>query len=70
MKKKIDSDEGRAVYNKRLGVIEPVFANITATLKLDRLSFRGKEKNNAQWKLFCIVHNIGKIMKYGNLVKL
>jgi hypothetical protein len=69
MKKKIDSDQGRAIYNKRLGIIEPVFGNITAILKLNQLSFRGKEKNNVQWKLFCIVHNIGKIMRYGNLVK-
>jgi hypothetical protein len=36
MKKKIDSDQGRADYNKRLGIIEPVFGNITATLKLNQ----------------------------------
>jgi len=30
MKKKIDSDQGRAIYNKRLGIIEPVFGNITS----------------------------------------
>ncbi len=67
MRQKIDSDQGRAIYNKRLGIIEPVFANITSTLKLNRLSYRGKTKNSMQWTLFCTVHNIGKIMKYGKL---
>jgi hypothetical protein len=70
MKNKIDSDQGRAVYNKRLGIIEPVFANTTSTLKLNRLSYRGKIKNNLQWTLFCIVHDIGKIMRYGKLAAL
>jgi transposase len=65
MKRKIDSLTGRHIYNQRLGTVEPVFANICSTLGLRRFSLRGKTKVDAQWKLFCIVHNLLKIHRYG-----
>jgi transposase len=65
MKRKIDSLTGRYVYSQRLGTVEPVFANICSTLGLRRFSLRGKGKVDAQWKLFCIVHNLLKIHRYG-----
>lgn len=65
MIKKIDSDLGREIYSKRMGLIEPVFANIRSTMVLDRFSLRGKVKVNIQWLLFCITHNLGKIQRYG-----
>jgi len=65
MKQKIDSDEGKFEYSKRLGIIEPVFANITHNLGLRRFSLRSKAKVAAQWITFCLVHNIGKIQRYG-----
>ena len=65
MIKKIDSDEGRKIYSKRMGLIEPVFGNIRGTIGLDRFTLRGIKKVNAQWTLFCIVHNLGKIHRYG-----
>ncbi len=67
MKRKIDTDEGRYEYSKRLGIIEPVFANITSNLKLNRFSLRGKLKVTAQWLAFCLVHNIWKIQRYGTI---
>jgi len=65
MKRKIDSLTGRYIYSQRLGTAEPVFANICSTLGLRRFSLRGKTKVDAQWKLFCIVHNLLKIHRYG-----
>ena len=64
---KIDTPEGRKKYSLRMGIVEPVFANIRIHKGLDRFTLRGKSKVNCQWLLFCIVHNIGKIMKYGQL---
>ncbi|MBM3273210.1 IS1182 family transposase [Candidatus Kaiserbacteria bacterium] len=61
MKKRIDSVHGRYQYSRRLGTVEPVFANICNTLGLRRFSHRGKAKVNAQWMMFCMVHNIGKL---------
>jgi len=65
MRQKIDSDEGKQIYSERLGIIEPVFGNIRFIKKLDRFSFRSKTKVNIQWMLYCMVHNIEKIMNYG-----
>lgn len=65
MKRKIDSLTGRHIYSQRLGTVEPVFANICSTLGLKRFSLRSKAKVDAQWKLFCIVHNLLKVHRYG-----
>ena len=65
MIRKIDSVKGRLIYSRRMGVVEPVFANIRSTLRLDRFTLRGRRKVNTQWLLFCLVHNLGKIHRYG-----
>jgi len=65
MKQKIDTAEGRHIYSKRLGIVEPVFGNIRACKKMDRFTLRGQIKVNIQWMLYCLVHNIEKIINYG-----
>jgi transposase len=65
MAKKVDTERGREIYHQRIGIAEPVFANIRAVKRLDRFTLRGKIKANIQWVLYCMVHNIGKIVSYG-----
>jgi hypothetical protein len=65
MKGKTDSDHGRHIYSRRLGTVEPVFGNINTTKRLRRFSHRGKLKVNAQWLMYCLVHNIEKLQNYG-----
>ncbi len=65
MKRKIDTLEGRQQYSRRLGIAEPVFANICSSLGLDRFSLRTRHKVNIQWKLYCMVHNLLKVHRYG-----
>ena len=65
MKEKIDTEEGRRTYSKRLGIVEPVFGNIRACKRMDKFTLRGKTKVNIQWMLYCLVHNIEKIINYG-----
>ena len=65
MKRKIDSIKGRLIYNRRLGTAEPPFAHIRSILRLDRFTLRGKRKVNTQWLLYCIVHNLTKVHRYG-----
>lgn len=65
MKRRLDSVPGRRIYNQRLGTVEPVFANLRWNLKLDRFTLRSRRKVDTQWKLYSIVHNIGKIHWYG-----
>jgi transposase len=64
MQNKVDSDKGRKIYPQRFAVVEPVFANIKTQKRLDRFTLRGKVKANIQWMLYCMVHNIEKIMNF------
>jgi transposase len=65
MRQKIDSIKGRLIYNRRIGIAEPPFAQIRSMMRLDRFTLRGKLKVNAQWLLYCIVHNLTKVYRYG-----
>jgi Transposase DDE domain/Transposase domain (DUF772) len=67
MKRKIDSPDARRRYARRFATVEPVFANIRHNKRLNRFTLRGRRKVDAQWKLYCIVHNIEKLMNYGNM---
>jgi len=71
MVKKIDTEAGKRKYEKRLGMVEPVFANIRIHKRMDRFTLRGKVKVNIQWLLYCMVHNIEKLAGrgYGLAVK-
>jgi hypothetical protein len=65
MVKKIETEAGRRIYPQRLAIAEPVFANIRINKRLDRFTLRGKIKVNIQWLMYCLVHNIEKILNYG-----
>jgi len=65
MKRAIDSPRGRALYGQRIGIVEPVFANLRHNKRLDRFTLRGQRKVDTQWKLYCMVHNIEKLAHHG-----
>jgi len=65
MKQKIDTERGRRIYSRRLGIVEPVFGNVRSCKRMDRFTLRGHIKVNIQWMLYCLVHNIEKIMNFG-----
>jgi hypothetical protein len=67
MKKRVDSQFGKKVYGHRMSVVEPVFGNIGTNKGLNRFSLRSKAKIQGQWLLFSLVHNIEKIMNYGQM---
>ena len=48
-----------------LDTVEPVFANLQHNKRLDRFTLRSQPKVNAQWTLYCLVHNIEKLAKHG-----
>lgn len=64
MKRKFDTPMGRFVYNQRIAIVEPVFANLQ-NKGMKRFTLRGKDKVDAQWKLYTLVHNIEKIAHAG-----
>jgi len=65
MKAAIDSDLGRRLYGRRIATVEPVFANLRHNKRLDRFTLRTRSKVNAQWNLYCLVHNIEKLAHHG-----
>jgi len=60
MKARIDSREGRLLYSRRLGIVEPVFGNLR-NHHLRRFTLRTRRKVDAPWKLFALVHNVQKL---------
>jgi transposase len=63
MKRKLETARGREIYARRLGTVEPVFANLQ-NKGMRRFTLRGRTKVNAQWQLFAMVHNIEKIARW------
>jgi IS5 family transposase len=56
---------GRQIHARRLAIVEPVFANIRVQKRLDRFTLRSKARVDVQWKLLALIHNLGKIHRYG-----
>jgi transposase len=67
MKGKIDTPEGRGRYGRRFATVEPVFGNLRHNKRLNRFTLRTQRKVDTQWKLYCLVHNIEKLMNYGTI---
>jgi hypothetical protein len=65
MRRAIDSERGKALYGRRIATLEPVFANLRYNKRHDRFTLRTQRKVNTQWHLYCIVHNIEKLVRHG-----
>ena len=65
MQQRLDTPEWREQYGQRFGTVEPVFGNMRYNKRLDRFTLRGRVKVHAQWQLFCLVHNIEKLVNAG-----
>jgi hypothetical protein len=61
MRRAIDSPEGRTLYGRRIGTVEPVFANLRHNKRLSRFTLRGRCKVRTQWRLYCLVNNVEAI---------
>lgn len=63
MREKLSSPAGKAKYLVRRCTVEAVFGQIKSARRLDRFSFRGLEKVKAEWRLFCLTHNLLKLWR-------
>lgn len=63
MRRKLDTPQGRRMITRRFATVEPVFANLRHNKGLDRFTLRSRTKVQGQWRLYCLVHNIEKLMK-------
>jgi hypothetical protein len=64
MIEKFDTDRGRYLYSRRMGIVEPVFSYIRNNYKFNWFTLRSKKKVDVQWKLISIVHNVSKLFRY------
>jgi len=62
MRVKLRTEEGKAIYNKRMYTVEPVFADMKWNRHRMMMSVRGKVKVNGEFCLMCLVHNVKKII--------
>ena len=62
MRWKFDTQQGREIYSRRMGTVEPVFANLQ-NKGMRRFTLHGRKKVDAQWQVFTMVHNIEKIAR-------
>lgn len=61
MKEKLQTSEGAAAYRRRKVIPEPVFGWIKQVLGFRQFSFRGLNKNNAEWHLIVLAINLRRM---------
>ena len=64
MRKKLDSEAGRAIYSQRKHIVEPPFGHIKSIMGFTHFSLRSAPKVKAEFKLVSIAHNLRKIWLY------
>ena len=63
MAKKLESEEGRALYRLRQQTVEPVFGVIKAVLGFTGFSLRGLDKVAGEWDLVSLAYNCKRLHK-------
>lgn len=63
MRAKLRTESGRAAYAKRKQTVEPVFGQMKERRGLRRFLLRGLIKVSGEWTLWCLTHNLGKIVR-------
>ena len=61
MRSVLETDAGRALYRKRQGMIEPVFANTKFNRRIERFLRRGRAACRSEWRLITATHNLLKL---------
>jgi Transposase DDE domain len=64
MRHLLATEHGRALYRKRQGMIEPVFADLKFNRKINRFQRRGHTAARSEWRLAAATHNLLKLHKH------
>jgi len=65
MKGKVGTPVGKATYSKRKETVEPVFGQMKQGRGLRQFLLRSLEQVRAEWRLWCLGHNILKLWRSG-----
>jgi hypothetical protein len=61
MRRVLATDAGKALYRRRQGMIEPVFAQTKFNRRIDRFQRRGRSACRSEWRLITATHNLLKL---------
>src|SRR3954468_7588077 len=64
MRRVLATDQGGALYAKRQGMIEPVFADTKFNRGIDRFLRRGRGAARSEWRLTNTAHNLLKLWRH------
>jgi transposase len=64
MRRKLDSETGKAIYGQRKYTVEPPIGHIKSIMGFTGFQLRGKPKVTGEFKLVSIAHNLRKIWLY------
>ena len=64
MRQKLNDDATKKLYQKRAGMVEPVFGMIKETLGYRRFLLRGLQKVKGEWGIICTAFNLLKLYRY------
>jgi Transposase DDE domain len=61
MRRVIDSDNGKAIYRRRMATVEPVFGQTKFNRGFDRFQRRGRSAARSEWRFAAATHNLLKL---------
>jgi len=64
MRRALATPAGAALYRRRSGMIEPVFADTKFNRKIDRFLRRGRAACRSEWRLITATHNLRKLHRH------
>jgi transposase len=65
MRRKLDSEQGKAIYARRKAIVEPVHGNIKESQRYRRFLLRGMQAVAAEFSLLTAGHNLLKLFRSG-----
>lgn len=68
IQRKLESVNGRDIYNQRLGMIERVFGHVKSNRGFKKFYHRGIENVSTIWSIVCTSYNISKLCKSGAII--
>jgi hypothetical protein len=64
MRRKLSTEQGKRIYARRKGTVEPAFGETKEARGFRRFLLRGLEKVQAEWALVCTGHNLLKLFGF------
>src|SRR5215210_1016885 len=63
MRRRLQSDDGGALYKRRMTMIEPIFGQTKSNRRADRFQRRGLPAVRSEWRLLAATHNLLKLWR-------